>query len=53
MDRRELLALAASVPLLAAPVSANSDSQPAPAETSGADTTADGSETVNIDIHIR
>lgn len=53
MERRDFLALAASVPLLAAPVSANDDAEAAPAEIDGAETAGGGTETVTIDVQIK
>ena len=53
MDRRDFLALAASVPLLASPASANADSDPDQAEQTGEDTQQSGTDTVTIDVRLR
>lgn len=52
MDRRAFLALAASVPLLAPPASADDDSDPAQVEQTGEDTQQSGTDSVTIDIRL-
>jgi len=50
MERRDFLALAASVPLLAPPAGADDDTEPAPAETDIEETAGDGTDTIKIDV---
>lgn len=52
MDRRDFLALTASVPLLTTPASAADDSPPAQSEQASEETQRSGTDTIEIDIRL-
>ena len=52
MDRRDFLALTASVPLLATPVHADDSPESAQAEQSSDDDQQSGTDTVKIDVRL-
>ena len=52
MDRRDFLALTASVPLLTTPASADDNSPPAQSERTSEDSQKSGTDTVKIDVRL-